>query len=356
MFSTLENSTENRKRRSLTFVCGFCAQALLVVLAVLFGLLFPQELPVTAKQYVLIMLPSLTPPPAPVAKPAPKLARVVLPRMKPPVIPAPPVLVAAKVEIPKLRPTAPPITVNVPQLPAPPPMPSFVPPSPAPKVQEKVQAEVRTGNFGGAPEPVTTKRPANQVQTGGFGDPQGFKGQAKGESAGNVPKLGAFGLPDGPGYGNGTGGRHGVQGVVASAGFGSGIAGPGYGRRGSGEPVIATGSFEKVAQVAQYPLKTAVAPPPVDFQGVEILSKPTPVYTAEARRLGIEGDVGVSVIFQANGTLRVLAIVKSLGHGLDEVAEKAASQIHFKPAQRNGKPVDFPATVRIEFRLADQTT
>jgi TonB family protein len=219
-----------------------------------------------------------------------------------------------------------------------------------------VQAEVHTGSFGGAPEPVTTKRPANQVQTGGFGDPQGFKGQAKGDSAGNVPKLGSFGLPDGPGYGNGTGGRHGIQGVVASAGFGSGVPGTGYGRRGSGEGAIATGSFEKVAQVAQYPIKTVAAPQqPVDFQPVEIVSKPSPVYTAEARRLGIEGDVAVSVVFEANGTIRILGVVKSLGHGLDEVANHCASQIHFKPAQRNGKPVDFPATVRIEFRLADQT-
>jgi len=41
-----------------------------------------------------------------------------------------------------------------------------------------------------------------------------------------------------------------------------------------------------------------------------------------------------------------------LGHGLDEAAMRAAQLIKFKPAKRDGQPVDFPARVRIEFRLA----
>jgi TonB family protein len=98
--------------------------------------------------------------------------------------------------------------------------------------------------------------------------------------------------------------------------------------------------------------KNIQAPSPVQFLPVEILSKPAPTYTAEARQLKIQGDVGVSVVFQANGTIKVIGVVKSLGHGLDEVAEQAAEQIRFKPAQRDGKPADFPATVRIQFRLA----
>jgi TonB family protein len=41
-----------------------------------------------------------------------------------------------------------------------------------------------------------------------------------------------------------------------------------------------------------------------------------------------------------------------LGHGLDETAMRAAQHIKFKPAKRDGQAVDFPARVRIEFRLA----
>jgi TonB family protein len=88
---------------------------------------------------------------------------------------------------------------------------------------------------------------------------------------------------------------------------------------------------------------------------VEILSKPTPVYTEEARQLKVQGEVALSVVFQANGSIRVTGVVRSLGHGLDQAAEQAALQIRFKPAKRSGQPADFPATLRIEFRLADQS-
>jgi protein TonB len=89
---------------------------------------------------------------------------------------------------------------------------------------------------------------------------------------------------------------------------------------------------------------------------VEILSKPSPIYTAEARQLGVQGEVALSVVFQASGAIRVIGVIKSLGHGLDQAAEQAATQIRFKPALRDGKPADFPATLRIQFRLADQST
>jgi TonB family protein len=119
---------------------------------------------------------------------------------------------------------------------------------------------------------------------------------------------------------------------------------------------VTTGGFEKAGPVAPSPTAKPLVPPPTEFQPIEILSKPSPVYTDEARRLGIQGEVVLSVVFQANGTIRVVGVVKSLGHGLDQAAEQAATQIRFKPAQRSGQPTDFPATLRIEFRLADQVT
>jgi TonB family protein len=94
----------------------------------------------------------------------------------------------------------------------------------------------------------------------------------------------------------------------------------------------------------------------VVFLPVEIISKPAPVYTEEARQLKIQGEVALSVVFQASGGIRVISVTKSLGHGLDEAAVQAAAQIRFKPAQRDGKAADFPATLRIVFRLADQST
>jgi TonB family protein len=85
---------------------------------------------------------------------------------------------------------------------------------------------------------------------------------------------------------------------------------------------------------------------------VTILEKPRPEYTAEGRSLKLEGDVVLEVVFLTNGHVQVNRVVSGLGHGLDESASKAAQQIKFKPALREGQPVDYPARVRIEFRLA----
>jgi TonB family protein len=85
---------------------------------------------------------------------------------------------------------------------------------------------------------------------------------------------------------------------------------------------------------------------------IEIVSKPRPLYTAEARRIRLEGEVVLEVRFQATGQPRVLRVVKGLGHGLDEEAVRAAEQIQFKPARREGHAVDYTATVRMVFQLA----
>jgi TonB family protein len=85
---------------------------------------------------------------------------------------------------------------------------------------------------------------------------------------------------------------------------------------------------------------------------VEIISKPTPVYTEEARQLKLEGEVLLEVMFAASGQLHVNRLVRGLGHGLDEAAIAAAGKMRFKPALRNGVPVDSTATVHVVFQLA----
>jgi TonB family protein len=68
--------------------------------------------------------------------------------------------------------------------------------------------------------------------------------------------------------------------------------------------------------------------------------------------LRIEGEVVLEVVFEASGKLRILRVVQSLGHGLDEAAVHAAEQIRFKPAKRDGQPSDSTALVHIVFQLA----
>ncbi|MEI9811407.1 MAG: energy transducer TonB [Acidobacteriota bacterium] len=85
---------------------------------------------------------------------------------------------------------------------------------------------------------------------------------------------------------------------------------------------------------------------------LEILFKPRPAYTDEARRLRIEGEVVLDVLFTASGEAHVQGVIQSLGHGLDESARESAAHIQFRPATRGGESIDQSAIVHIAFQLA----
>jgi TonB family protein len=215
---------------------------------------------------------------------------------------------------------------------------------------KRPKEEVKVNNLGsGSAAPATVVAPVEKVQTGGFGDPNGVAGKGDPKHATNVARLGSPALPGGEGYGNGTGGKEGIRGTVASTGFGNGTANPPpSGKKGS---VVSTGFANAADTTAEAPKKKQQASGPAD-NSPTILDKPRPEYTAEGRSLKIEGDVVVDMVFLANGTVQINRVISGLGHGLDESAVRSAQQIKFKPAKREGEPVDFPARVRIEFRLA----
>lgn len=227
-------------------------------------------------------------------------------------------------------------------------------PASAPAIPRRL---VQTNVFstGSSATPTMAAAPA-KVQTGGFGDPNGVPAQANNTGKpGNIAQLGSFDLPAGPGYGNGTGGAKGARGVIASAGFGNGVAtGDGSGRinasRGNGVVRQAGFGDADVAPAETVRPKTTEAAPRV--VPAEILSKPTPAYTEEARKMRVEGEVLLEVVLEATGHVRVLRVVRGLGHGLDESAVRAAQQISFKPALRDGQPSDSTAVLHIIFQLA----
>jgi TonB family protein len=208
--------------------------------------------------------------------------------------------------------------------------------------------EVKIGNLSnGSAAPATVNLPVQKVQTGGFGEVNGVPGKGDPNKMTNANRQGLPALPGGPGYGNGTGGDKGVRGTVVSTGFGNGTAiTPSTGKHGT----VKTSGFSDQT-VAEAPKKKA-ASSESPTTPVDILDKPRPEYTAEGRSLKLEGDVVIDVVFLATGVVQVNRVVSGLGHGLDEAATRAAQQIKFKPAKRDGQPVDFPARVRIEFRLA----
>jgi len=211
---------------------------------------------------------------------------------------------------------------------------------------------VATNVFSSGSSAAPTLAPApEQVQTGGFGDPNGVPAKANSGKAVTIAALGSFDLPSGAGYGNGTGGAKGARGVVASAGFGNGTA-TGDGSHPAARQTVAASGFGEenvtapIAARARPEVSTATLLP------AEIISKPVPSYTAEARSLKIQGEVLLEVVLEASGNLHVLRVVRGLGHGLDDNAVKAAEQIRFKPAMRNGEPADSTVLLHIVFQLA----
>lgn len=331
-----------RKINRRALAASYSIVVLLLLIAVNFGLLVPEKL--NLRQYhvtELIPMPSLRPVHEPIKRPAP--TKRLLPAVKLPVFETPKMIIPREVrrEAPKPE-EAPKVVVNqfaAPQL-------KLTSGGARPQL-------VHTGDFGGSSQTPTVNAAVQKVQTGGFGDPNGLKGEGKTGAKLYAAAAGGFDMPVGPGQGNGSGGAKGIKGTVASADFGNGIAtgGNGDGRsngRGSG---ISTGGFGSSQVVHGGPkIQQPDSGPPTN--PVEITFKPNPAYTDEARGLKLEGEVLLEVMFGANSSLHVNRVVRGLGHGLDEAATAAANKMRFKPALRNGQPVDSTAIVHVVFQMA----
>jgi len=337
-----------------TLTASYGTVTAVVVSFVLFGILNPDSLTLVSNYHVteLIPIPTRTHQQLPKPKPLPVQAKLLPPPE--PTFQAPKLIVPREVVVHKPKPqdVEPPPTVALNNF--------------APAVLDQTPGGARprlvhTGDFEGSSRAPTLNAPIEKVQTGGFGDPNGLKPSDHGKANGKLvaAATGAFDMPVGPGQGNGTGGAKGTAGIVASAGFGDGVAKPGYGDgrsngrgNGSGSGAVQTAGFatQEVASATPHV-------PAVEAQGptapAEVTFKPTPVYTQEARDLKLQGEVLLEVVFSASGELRVARVVRGLGHGLDEAAIAAANKMRFKPAVRLGQPVDSSAVVHVSFQLAN---
>jgi TonB family protein len=244
-------------------------------------------------------------------------APLVAPRLPAPPTPPRPMRELARAEVPKLLPLAPIVAKPVE------PTPAALVPAAAPAIERPIEKPViqrppETGLFERT-NAARTSQAAAAVTTGGFGN-----AAASPRDAANGP------------------------GAVKTGGFSSEAPAPRRTANGSGE--VQTAGFD---QRASAPIRPSVAAltKPID-RPVEIVFKPTPEYTDEARSARIEGTVSLELEFTAAGDVRVLRVVRGLSHGLDEAAQRAALRMRFKPAQSDGRPVDSRATVHITFRLA----
>jgi TonB family protein len=326
------------------FALSYGVQSVLVAFFVIMAILHPEVLKPQEHDYHFVSLVSTPPPipqaPAPVRHfpvPAPKITEPVTPR--PEAMRVPTELVQKKVPVPEEQ--APKVTLAAKKEV----LPDVKPEIPRPPVKTNVFS-------GGSSATPTMAAAPSKVQTGGFGDPNGVPASDPHGHPVTIAQAGSTDMPYGPGYGNGTGGAHGAKGVVASAGFGNGVAtGDGSGISGS-RGAVRQGGFGDADVVATAQPKAKSLEPVVKTLPAEITFKPRPIYTEEGRQLKIEGEVLLDVVFSANGQIRIVKVVHGLGHGLDESAVQAAQKIQFKPALRDGHPTDFEAVLHITFQLA----
>jgi protein TonB len=84
----------------------------------------------------------------------------------------------------------------------------------------------------------------------------------------------------------------------------------------------------------------------------EILFRPEPKYTAEARRVGVQGLVVLKVLLAAEGHIDRIRVVRRLPYGLTESAIRAACDIKFNPALKDGQKVPEWRNLEYGFSLA----
>ena len=86
-------------------------------------------------------------------------------------------------------------------------------------------------------------------------------------------------------------------------------------------------------------------------QKARLLAKPEPGYPRGARRRRVRGEVVLRMVLAASGKVEKITVVKGLPEGVTEEAIKAARQIKFLPAEREGRKVSQRVTVVYNFNL-----
>ncbi len=120
------------------------------------------------------------------------------------------------------------------------------------------------------------------------------------------------------------------------------LATPGVSAPGLMEP----GQAEAVAELSnQAPRMAKGTTPP------RAISAPTPPFSDEARRAKYQGTGVLSLFVDRTGQVRNVRIVRPLGMGLDQKAVEAVSAWQFRPATKDGEPIDMHINVEVDFHV-----
>src|SRR5207244_6621997 len=102
-----------------------------------------------------------------------------------------------------------------------------------------------------------------------------------------------------------------AENVARVGGFDSGPAGAARDGKGNRAVVMDSG-FAAAPRIAAADAQKPVVQSNIE-KPVDITSKPRPDYTDEARKLRIEGEVLLRVLFMSSGEARVLEVIRGIG-------------------------------------------
>jgi TonB family protein len=164
-----------------------------------------------------------------------------------------------------------------------------------------------------------------------YGDPR-----SKSSAPSNGPgEDGGMGTAKGTGIGEGSGPGFGpgTDGNIGDGRKGLGCCGPGGGHGSNPED------------------PDRVYPAPQVTERARVLAKPEPQYTEDARRNQITGSVVLRVVFSRTGEVTNIRAIHALPFGLTERAIAAARLIRFRPAIKDGQPVNVYMQLEYNFNL-----
>ena len=307
------------ERNPASFLTSCIVNSVVLALLIVFGRFAHHEIELKKMESTEIYFP-VTPPPQ--IKVKVKLP----PQTKLPPLPEPKI---AKLEAPKIfKPKA--------------------EPKPEPKLLPVMKEAVALPTMPAAkPQIVLAQQPKAALPVA-LRDTNGVKPNPNATAPANIAALSST-------YGSAQGQSANSRGVVGSAGFGNGTrsgSGGGNGNSSGG------GNGQGKVAAAGIPGMTSGNAPSISTQSEKTTTPPIlvshaePEYTSEARQLKIEGDVVLRVTITTSGEMLVHSVLRGLGHGLDEAATRSAPTYKFKPATRDGQPVEYTTNIIIKFQTA----
>ncbi len=92
---------------------------------------------------------------------------------------------------------------------------------------------------------------------------------------------------------------------------------------------------------------------PSDLSGPTPIRKVDPKYPPTLMNEHVEGEVMLYAVIRRDGSVDSIQVVRGVDEELDKNAMNALSQWKFRPAMRQGEPVELEAIVHIPFHAPD---